>query len=163
MKKVGIFKNKNNVQATLTVLQDFYNITQGVCSGKSQILSTKPILEADSPLSVQGLLSKLDHQQCALDIQPVLGKAFFCTRVVEVVKVWKRSSRGPQSRHWRMPLASEMRMRSEGLGFRRQLASCCRPQEYGERRGIRGRSVRVYSFSFSSGFSSKGLGRCSIS
>lgn len=72
MKKVGIFKNKNNVQATLTVLQDFYNITQGVCSGKSQILSTKPILEADSPLSVQGLLSKLDHQQCALDIQPVL-------------------------------------------------------------------------------------------
>lgn len=72
MKKVEIFNSRNSVQATLTVLQDFYNMTQGVCSGKSQILSTKPILEADAPLSVQGLLGKLDHQQCSLDVQPVL-------------------------------------------------------------------------------------------
>lgn len=72
MKKVEIYNSKSNIQATLTVLQDFYNTTQRVCSGKSQILSTKPVLEAYAPFSVQGLFSKLDHQQCSLDVQPVL-------------------------------------------------------------------------------------------
>lgn len=75
MRKVAIFNNKSNAQATLTVLQDFYNVAQGVCSGKGQILSTKPIFKADAPLSVQGLLSKLDHQQCSLDVQPVLEES----------------------------------------------------------------------------------------
>lgn len=61
MRKVEIVNNKSNTRAILTVLQDFYNIAQGVCGGKGQILSTKPILKADAPVSVQGLLSKLDH------------------------------------------------------------------------------------------------------
>lgn len=74
-KKVEILNNKNEIQATLTVLQDFHNVTQGVCGGKSQVLSAKPVLEADAPLSVQGLLSKLDHQQCSLDVQPVLEQS----------------------------------------------------------------------------------------
>lgn len=68
MRKVEIFNNKSNARAILTVLQDFYNIAQGVCSGKGQILSTKPVLQADAPLSVQGPLRKLDHQQGSLDV-----------------------------------------------------------------------------------------------
>lgn len=75
MEKAEILNNKDNIQATLTVLQDFYNVTQGVCSGRSQILSTKPIFQADASFSVQGLLSKLDHQQGPLDVQPVLEQS----------------------------------------------------------------------------------------
>lgn len=56
----------------LTGLQDFHDTAERVRSGKSQILSTKPVLQADASLPVQGLLGKLDHEQCALDVQPVL-------------------------------------------------------------------------------------------
>lgn len=75
MRKVEIFNNKSNAPAMLTVLQDFYNIAQGVCRGKGQILSTKPVLKADAPLSVQRLLGKLDHQQGPLNVQPVLEQS----------------------------------------------------------------------------------------
>lgn len=66
---------KREVEAAadkLAVLQDLHNTTEGVWSGKSQILSTKPVLKADAPLPVQGLLRKLDHQQGSLDVEPIL-------------------------------------------------------------------------------------------
>lgn len=54
------------------MVQDFHNTTEGVWSGKSQILSTKPVFKGDPTLPVQGLLSKSDHQQGSFDVQPVL-------------------------------------------------------------------------------------------
>lgn len=64
--------NISSILATLMGLQNLHNTAQGVCGGKSQVLSTKPVLEAYATLPVQGLLSKLDHQQGSLDVQPVL-------------------------------------------------------------------------------------------
>lgn len=68
---------------------------------------------------------------------------------------------GPQSRHWRMPLASGMRIRSEGLGFREAAGQLLQAPGIGGAERDAGQVARVYLSPFSSGFSSQG--RCSIS
>lgn len=87
MRKVEIFNNKSNARAILTVLQDFYNIAQGVCSGKGQILSTKPVLQADAPSLSRDFSANLIISRVRLMSNQFWSRAFFCARVAEVVKI----------------------------------------------------------------------------